>query len=142
VPAATEQATAASPAEPLSARAEVLVEQFADESYWARRGRGTSLYFSKEESSTATHVGTAALGCPAEQGSAISLPAKMCRASLDRTAEGGCPHVCHWVVAQFEIRPFPAASSWGTSVPKDLACIRSNAGVKRCIGFTPDPSRP
>jgi hypothetical protein len=59
LPVATEQATAASPPELLSARAEVLVEQFADESFWARRGRGSSLYFSREESSTSTQVGTA-----------------------------------------------------------------------------------
>jgi hypothetical protein len=53
------------------------------------------------------HVGTAALGCPAEKNSARSLAistsrilassslsmAKVGRAALDRTAEGGCPHV-------------------------------------------------
>jgi hypothetical protein len=39
------------------------------------------------------HVGTAALGCPAEQRSAIFSAGKICRALLDRTAEGGCPHV-------------------------------------------------
>jgi len=60
------------------------VEQFADESYWARRGSGTSLYFSKGESSTATRVGTAALGCPVERSSTHLLPgseiAELCSA--------------------------------------------------------------
>ncbi len=37
------------------------------------------------------HVGTAALGCPAEQGSAVCGTGKGCRAALGRTAEGGCP---------------------------------------------------
>ena len=37
------------------------------------------------------HVGTAALGCPARQHSANLLSTKICRASLDRTAGGGCP---------------------------------------------------
>src|SRR6185369_16268952 len=35
-----------------------------------------------------THVGTAALGCPAERTSAICLPAGDGRAALDWTAEG------------------------------------------------------
>jgi hypothetical protein len=39
------------------------------------------------------HVGTAALGCPAERSFAICSPGKNRRALLDRTAEGGCPHV-------------------------------------------------
>jgi len=39
------------------------------------------------------HVGTAALGCPAERSSAYSFQAMNCRAALDRTAGGGCPHV-------------------------------------------------
>jgi len=88
VPAATEQATAASPPEELSARAEVWVEQFADESYWARRGSGTSLYFSKGESSTATRVGTAALGCPVERSSTHLLPAARSRTSAPPDSRG------------------------------------------------------
>ncbi len=44
-----------------------------------------------------THVWTAALGCPAGLNPAIFIsPAqiwKISRASLDRTAEGGCPHM-------------------------------------------------
>ena len=43
---------------------------------------------------TATnHVGTAALGCPAEQRSAGLREQDVVGASLDWTAEGGCPHV-------------------------------------------------
>jgi len=41
----------------------------------------------------ADHVGTAALGCPTEQGSAISPTTCGGPAALDRTAGGGCPHV-------------------------------------------------
>lgn len=37
-------------------------------------------------------MGTAALGCSAEQRSPISRTGKTCRALLDRTAEGGGPH--------------------------------------------------
>jgi len=37
-------------------------------------------------------VETAAPGCPAERSSAIQLPAKTYRASLDWTAGGGCLH--------------------------------------------------
>ena len=37
-------------------------------------------------------MGTAALGRPAEQGSAFCSTGKSCRALLDRAAEGGCPH--------------------------------------------------
>src|SRR5271170_5514324 len=47
-----------------------------------------------------THVGTAALGCPAERSSAgrskdagTEALARSWRALLARTAEGGCPHV-------------------------------------------------
>jgi hypothetical protein len=47
---------------------------------------------SRSEASGTDHVGTAALGCPAERSSAV-CSARSCRASLDRTAEGGCPHV-------------------------------------------------
>ncbi len=40
------------------------------------------------------HVGIAALGCPAGRSLAkVWLSAKSSRAALDRTAEGGCPHV-------------------------------------------------
>src|SRR6476646_1487931 len=42
--------------------------------------------------SQSNHVGTAALGCPAERSSAHS-PKKPVRAALDWTAGGGCPHV-------------------------------------------------
>jgi hypothetical protein len=43
---------------------------------------------------TTNHVGTAALGCPAEHRSAdFGIDKTIRRASLDRTAEGGCPDV-------------------------------------------------
>ncbi len=42
---------------------------------------------------TANRVGTAALGCPAERSSATFHGLNPGRAALDRTAEGGCPHV-------------------------------------------------
>src|SRR6478672_4851505 len=47
----------------------------------------------------AYHMGTAALGCPAEQSSAVrGRPAKPGRAALDWTAEGGCAHaVCDFL---------------------------------------------
>ena len=48
---------------------------------------------SKDLISVTGHVGTAALGCPAERSSASLAEGKSRRALLDRTAEGGCPHV-------------------------------------------------
>ena len=40
-------------------------------------------------------MGTGALARPAERSSAIfPVGKKTCRALLDRTAEGGCPHAC------------------------------------------------
>jgi len=50
------------------------------------------------QEATPDHVGTAALGCPAEQSSAISANPR--RAALDRTAEGGCPHVVRGAFTQ------------------------------------------
>ena len=53
----------------------------------------------EERRAMKNHVGTAALGCPAERSSAIvrqwssKSPARTGRAALDWTAEGGCPHV-------------------------------------------------
>ena len=83
------EATTASLPEELSARLqEVWVEPFADESFWARRGRGSSLYFSVKESSTRHTRGD---NRPRLSGGArlrsFTSP-KGGGASLDRTAEG------------------------------------------------------
>jgi len=69
------------------------------------------------------YVGTAALGCPAERSSAMS-DKKIYRAPLDRTAEGGCPHVVPYQV----------------SFSANCSCRGSNAAVAVCplfhSGFT------
>ncbi len=64
------------------------------------------------QAAAAERVGTAALGCPAEQGSACFWSAKPCRALvLDWTAEGGCPHVLCGNVYGFRKCAFDSISS-------------------------------
>ena len=76
------------------------------------------------------HVGTAALGCPAERCSAISLTGKG-RAMLDRTAEGGCPHVV-WGDACLGVADILRASQ-----TSPVRCGQAVAGERGCEAIGP-----
>ena len=69
-------------------------------------------------------VGTAALGCPAARRAAISE--KRCRASLDWTAEGGCPYVPRRFVSIDVRHPSPAndATDWAIHTHQDKELIK------------------
>ena len=82
--------------------------------------------------SATNHVGTAAPGCRAEPGSAISGFDKPGRVALDWTAAGGCPHLVR--------SPLPAASlqalsDWMPRSPQDPwfllngSCVSGNEGA-------------